>query len=358
MLVPAAVVVGSTVNPRWVAAEAVMLNALLVRDQLPAVASNRYPVPVLSMFRSENVAMPPTAARVVVPPSVPFPGFAEMVRVTSSVKVGTVLPSESCAATWTGGVSVTPAPVVAGCVVKTSCVTAAGALSKLVLVVPVRLLARADSVYPVPLRLTISAENVETPLTAATVRVPRRFAPGVPVPAVSSTVMLPLYPVAVFPCASWAITTTGGSIGSPAMTLEGCARNMSCVAEPPTMSNGALIASASPAAVARSIYPDPTVSTLTVENVATPALAVTVVVPSKVAPELPVPGLIATVTAPAQASATLPSASRAETTMVSGVPAGVVDGCVENVRWVAAPPTMSNRELVTGGRFTALAVRR
>src|SRR5712691_837159 len=73
--VPAAVALGATVYARCVAGPPVMLNAVLVLLILPDVASNRYPVPTLSMLRSLNVATPLAAATVVVHDSVPAPGF-------------------------------------------------------------------------------------------------------------------------------------------------------------------------------------------------------------------------------------------------------------------------------------------
>ena len=91
------------------------------------------------------VATPPTAATVVVPESVPLPGLVPIVSVMASVKLDTVLPTESCAATCTAG-SVTPAVVVMGCTVNPSWVTAAVTISNGALVTPVNPSAVAASV--------------------------------------------------------------------------------------------------------------------------------------------------------------------------------------------------------------------
>ena len=52
-------------------------------------------MPALLMLRFENVAIPPTAATVTVPESVPLPGLVPMASVTLVVAVVTVLPCAS-----------------------------------------------------------------------------------------------------------------------------------------------------------------------------------------------------------------------------------------------------------------------
>src|SRR5439155_1112606 len=87
----------------------------------------------LSMLRPANVATPFVAATVVVPDSVPPPGFAPSVTTTFAVKPGSVLPSASCAVTCTAGVMAAPAAVLLGCAVNTSCVAAPATTLKAVL---------------------------------------------------------------------------------------------------------------------------------------------------------------------------------------------------------------------------------
>src|SRR5438034_11369018 len=55
------------------------------------------------MERSPRVATPLTADTVVLPESVPPDGLLPSATVTGPVKVGTALPSASCAATFTAG---------------------------------------------------------------------------------------------------------------------------------------------------------------------------------------------------------------------------------------------------------------
>src|SRR5207302_8774477 len=47
-----------------------------------------------------------------------------------------------------------------------------------------------------------------------------------------ATVTFPVNPVAVFPCASCAVTCTAGVIAAPAAVVLGCTENTSCVAVP------------------------------------------------------------------------------------------------------------------------------
>ncbi len=75
------------------------------------------------------------------------------------------------------------------------------------------------------------------------------------------------------------------------------------------------------------------------ENVATPATALTGFVPESTASGVPVPDVMLTVTAPANAVAVLPKASRAVTTTAGmiGEFIFVVDGCTVNANTAAAP---------------------
>src|SRR5205809_1071886 len=72
------------------------------------------------MLNVENVATPPLAAMVVVPASVPLPGFVPITTVTFPVKPLAVLLLASSAVTCTAGVIAAPADVVLGCTVNTS----------------------------------------------------------------------------------------------------------------------------------------------------------------------------------------------------------------------------------------------
>src|SRR5688572_21131421 len=73
----------------------------------------------------------------------------------------------------------------------------------------------------------IRLPNVATPEAAATVSVPERTpADGfVPIAIVTS----PVNPVATLSNASYAVTTTGGAMGEPAIASGGCTVNRTCV---------------------------------------------------------------------------------------------------------------------------------
>jgi hypothetical protein len=64
------------------------------------------------------------------------------------------------------------------------------------------------------------------------------------------------------------------------------------------ISKGALVVPAKPVAAAESMYPVPALSMLRLENVATPATALTAVVPESTASPSPVPDVIDSVTLP------------------------------------------------------------
>src|SRR5215831_3270486 len=92
-----------------------MSNRALVAFGSPVTeAESRYPTPALLMLSVEKAATPALSATVVVPDSVPDEGFVPIVIVTVPLKVFTVLPSASSAATWTPGMIVDPAGVVPG----------------------------------------------------------------------------------------------------------------------------------------------------------------------------------------------------------------------------------------------------
>src|SRR5207244_2171154 len=165
---PAVVLLGCTLNTSWLAVPAAILKPALVREVTPEpVALSVYPVPTLLILRLANVATPFTAATLVVPESVPPPGFASSATVTVPVNPVAVFPSASSAVTCTAGVIVAPAVVLLGSTVNTtwaaavmlapaavddgstvkaSCETAAGEMVKPVDVVSVTPFAAALSV--------------------------------------------------------------------------------------------------------------------------------------------------------------------------------------------------------------------
>ena len=122
------------------------------------------------------------------------------------------------------------------------------------------------------------------------------------------------------------------------------------------MSNGALVALVMPVAAATRVYPVPREVRERLLNDATPATAATVVGPTSDAP----PGLVPMVmtTLPANAVATLPKASSAETPTagVIAAPAPDVVGCVVKASALAAAGAMVNVPLVALPRPVALAV--
>src|SRR5260370_1193305 len=83
---PSTTLLGGTVNASWLAVPARILKPALVVPVSPApVTASVYPVPALSTLRSANVATPATAARVVVPASLPPAGFVPIATVTLPV---------------------------------------------------------------------------------------------------------------------------------------------------------------------------------------------------------------------------------------------------------------------------------
>src|SRR5438552_798012 len=81
------------------------------------------------LLNVENVATPLTAFTLVVPASVPPPGFAPSATVINPVKPVTTFPASSSAATRTAGI-VCPACVVCGCVVKATWVAGGGGAAR------------------------------------------------------------------------------------------------------------------------------------------------------------------------------------------------------------------------------------
>src|SRR5437773_5297569 len=167
------------------------------------------------MLRSLKVATPATADTVVVPERVPPPGLCSIATVTLPVNVSAAFPSPTRATTGTGGAMVAPAVVHGAvgapgirCGVNVTWVGAPALIVKKELVAPARPVAVADRLYALPLWAMLRSAKVATPATAATVVVPERVAPLVPVPAVIVSVTSPANLVAVLPNASLAITST------------------------------------------------------------------------------------------------------------------------------------------------------
>src|SRR5260370_30766910 len=107
------------------------------------------------------------------------------------------------------------------------------------------------------------------------------------------------------PGPSGAVPLPAGVIDEPAVALDGCTENTTRAAAPAAMLNGALGTGGKPLAPAVSVYPVPILSMLSVENVATPLTAATVVVPDTVPPLALVPN--AAVTVPLNPVPPLPS---------------------------------------------------
>src|SRR2546429_686889 len=101
---------------------------------------------------------------------------------------------------------------------------------KPLLMAPVRLVAEAMRVYPLPALSILKFAKVATPLTAATVVVPERVPLAGLVPI--ATAMLGVAVVTVLPWASWTATCMAGVIPAPAAALLGCTVKTSFAAAP------------------------------------------------------------------------------------------------------------------------------
>src|SRR6476620_621760 len=118
MYAPGRLAPGCAVKTSSAAAPGVMLNGALVPAvSAPELAASVFAEPALSMLNGgvvEKVATPATAATVVVPSSVPPPGFVPMASVTFPVKDLSLLPNPSRAVTLTAGMIPAPALAVVG----------------------------------------------------------------------------------------------------------------------------------------------------------------------------------------------------------------------------------------------------
>src|SRR2546425_189721 len=290
------------------------------------------------MLAAENVATPATAAIGPPPDSVPPPALVPMARVTGPVKPVAVLLLASRAVTCTAGVIVAPADVVLGCTENTSCVAVPAVILNAALVPVAGPVALAVRVYAVPTLLIDRPVNVTTPPDAAWVAVPDKAPPDGLVPMTSVT--LPVKPVAVFPFASRAVTSTAGVMLAPATAPVGCTVNTWVAALPAVTLNAVLVPVAGPVALAVRVYAVPTLSMLAAENVATPATAASGPPPDSVPPPALVP--MASVTLPVNPVAVLPFASRAVTSTAGAMlaPATVLVGCTVNTSVPALPAVM------------------
>src|SRR5439155_1508583 len=93
-----------------------------------AEAGSAHPVPAWLMLKLENVATPLAAATVVVPASVPLPGFAPRAMVTLPLNPVAVFPWASCATTWTAGAIAAPAGALLGWTVNSSVAAVPGVI--------------------------------------------------------------------------------------------------------------------------------------------------------------------------------------------------------------------------------------
>src|SRR5947199_3787616 len=144
---PSAPVVGCTVNASCVAAAADTVKGLLVAPVGPeAEAVSVYPVPALLMLRFANVATPLAAATVVVPASVPLPGFAPRAMVTLPLNPVAAVPWASCATTWTAGAIAAPARALLGWTVNSRVAAVPGVILNAALLPVVTPVAAAVSV--------------------------------------------------------------------------------------------------------------------------------------------------------------------------------------------------------------------
>ena len=206
-----------------------MLKAELVAPVSPgALAPSVYPAPGLLRLRSPKVATPATAGTARVPDSVEPPGLLAIANVTVPVKPSATFPSASRAVTTTAGAIGCPVSAPAGCTVNVNCVAGASVMLNAALVAPVSPDDEATSVYPTAALFTPRFANVATPATAFTVVVPASVAlPGL---LPNASVTAPVNPVAVFPSASRAVTTTGGAIAAFCTMFVGAPVNTSRVA--------------------------------------------------------------------------------------------------------------------------------
>src|SRR5512143_2763257 len=212
----------TTVESAAEGAGAVMLNAAEVALVRPVeLATSVYPVPVLLIARSENVATQLLAALLVVPPSVPDPGFVPIAIATVAEEL-TWLPNASRSSTATAGVIGAFACVLLGCVVYASAAAAAGltvTVACWVIAVPLMV---AETVFA---SATVEARvPVATPLAFVVLA---GWVSVLPLPVAASTTVAPLIGL---PLPSFAVTVMVDPL-PPAVMLVGEAATVELVAD-------------------------------------------------------------------------------------------------------------------------------
>ena len=145
------------------------------------------------------------------------------------------------------------------------------------------------------------------------------------------------------PPASRTSTWTAGAIVAPGGVFEGGTKKASAVADPTATLKALEVSPTSTPDAAFNVYAVPALSMLRVPNVATPALAAWLTVPSRCAPAVPVPDVIPNVTV-AMDDVRLPFASRIRTVTAGEIvaPPVVEPGCWPNASLAAAPTVMLN----------------
>jgi hypothetical protein len=289
----------------------------------PAPVADNVCVPAPDKIKFENDADPFTAATLVVPLSTPDP-LPRLMVIVAAESV-TRFPLLSSTYTTTAGEIAAFTLVVDGCVTNTSFDAA-----PLITNVPVAadsVPSLAVSVY-VPIAENVRPLNVATPFTAVAVIIPETVPPPGPVPQVSVTAEFAV--VIVLPPASVMFTVNVGTV-TPADALIGDVGKISFDASPTVTVKLFEFAVAEPA-VAFNVYV-PAFASDTLENVATPPTAFTVVVPVNVPPEGPL--TIDSVTAELSVVSMAPVESVTFTTTGGKIaPAVTLDTTSANVRLV------------------------
>src|SRR5713226_5618934 len=189
------------------------------------------------MLRFVNVATPATAAALVVPDSVPPPGFVPSATVTGPVKLDTAFPKASRALTTTAGVIAAPAPVVLGCPVNASALAApATTVTPAVCVTVTPAIAAVTVFSPTTVELRLP---VATPLASVAAA---GCVSVFPLPVAVSTTSAPLIG---FPKPSRAVTVGVATLVPEDAVIEvGEATSVDCVAEtaPGVMLKAVLVA--------------------------------------------------------------------------------------------------------------------
>ena len=285
------------------------------------------------MDRFVKVATPVTVLAVSVPPSVPIPVASAVV--TTVPVVGTVLPKTS--ARRTAGCTANGTPLCAapeGCVWIWSWVAMpAMPVAVKVTGLPARPADVAVATFAPATFPSVHEVAVATPRALVRTGVTGRMLPPPPVTAnVTETFATGL------PLASVTLADGGAATIRPAVSVWGVTELAAMVVAAAALTvKATLVAPVNPVAAAPSVYPAAALFSVRVPNVATPATALTVVVPPSVLP----PGFAASaiVTALVAVVTVLPAPSRTRT-VGAGVmanPAVTVVGCCTNSSAVAVP---------------------